>query len=100
MGSPPPEGSKNEVFKFRSVNSMVIAPAKTGKDKSNSSAVIATDQTNRGIRSKVIPVDRMLITVVIKFTAPRIDEIPAKCNLKIARSTEAPLWATLADRGG
>jgi len=57
---------------------MVIAPARTGKDKSSKSAVIATDQTNKGIRSKVIPVDRILITVVIKFTAPRIEEIPAR----------------------
>jgi hypothetical protein len=55
-----------------------MAPAKTGKDKRRRIAVITTDQTNRGIRSRVIPLDRMLITVVIKFTAPKIDEIPAK----------------------
>jgi len=52
--------------------------------------VITTDQTNKGIRSKVIPSDRILITVVIKFTAPKIEEIPAKCKEKIAKSTEAP----------
>jgi hypothetical protein len=56
----------------------VIAPAKTGKDKSNNTAVITTDHTNRGMRSNVIPLDRILITVVIKLTAPKIDEIPAK----------------------
>lgn len=78
MGSPPPAGSKKEVFKFRSVNNMVIAPARTGSDRRRSTAVITTDQTNRGIRSNVIPVDRILITVVIKFTAPKIEEIPAK----------------------
>lgn len=43
---------------------------------------------------------RILITVVIKFTAPRIDEIPARCRLKIARSTDAPLWAVFDDKGG
>jgi hypothetical protein len=32
----------------------------------------------------------MLITVVIKLTAPKIDEIPAKCNEKIAKSTDDP----------
>lgn len=52
---------------------------------------MATAQTNRGIRSKVIPVDRMLITVEMKFTAPKIDEIPAKWREKIARSTDLPL---------
>jgi hypothetical protein len=69
---------------------MVIAPAKTGRDKSNKTAVIITDQTNKGIRSKVIPFERILITVVIKLTAPKIEEIPAKCKEKIAKSTEAP----------
>jgi len=69
---------------------MVIAPAKTGRDKSNKIAVIITDQTNKGIRSYEIPSERILITVVIKFTAPRIEEIPAKCKEKIAKSTEAP----------
>lgn len=61
---------------------------------------MATAQTNRGIRSKVIPVDRMLITVEMKFTAPKIDEIPAKWRLKIAKSTEDPLWAMFAAKGG
>jgi hypothetical protein len=28
--------------------------------------------------------------VVIKFAAPKIEEIPAKCKLKIAKSTEPP----------
>jgi hypothetical protein len=32
----------------------------------------------------------MLITVVMKFTAPRIEEAPAKCKEKIARSTDGP----------
>jgi hypothetical protein len=66
------------VFKFRSVKSIVIAPAKTGKDNNNKIAVIITDHTNKGIRSNEIPSDRILITVVIKLTAPKIEEIPAK----------------------
>jgi hypothetical protein len=78
MGSPPPAGSKKEVFRFRSVRSIVIAPANTGRDKSSKIVVIITDQTNKGIRSSVIPFDRILIAVVIKFTDPRIEEIPAK----------------------
>jgi hypothetical protein len=42
----------------------------------------------------------MLITVVIKLTEPKIEEIPAKCKEKIAKSTDAPLWAILEERGG
>jgi hypothetical protein len=56
----------------------VIAPARTGRDKSNKIVVMTTDQTNKGIRSRVIPLVRILIAVVIKFTDPRIEEIPAK----------------------
>lgn len=78
----------------------MIAPARTGRDNNKSTAVITTDHTNRGIRSIVIPLARMLIVVVIKFTAPRIEETPAKCNEKIARSTEAPAWAIPAAKGG
>jgi hypothetical protein len=88
------------VFKFRSVKSIVIAPAKTGRERRRRIAVITTDQTNKGIRSKEIPSDRILITVVIKFTAPKIEEIPAKCKEKIAKSTEAPACAIFEDRGG
>jgi len=36
----------------------------------------------------------------MKFTAPKIEEIPAKWREKIAKSTEAPLWAILEERGG
>jgi hypothetical protein len=68
----------------------VIAPANTGKERSKRTAVITTDQTNKGIRSKLIPGLRMLMTVVIKFTAPKIEDTPAKCNEKIAKSTEDP----------
>lgn len=49
MGSPPPAGSKKVVFRFRSVKSMVMPAARTGSDNSNRTAVIRTDQTNRGV---------------------------------------------------
>jgi hypothetical protein len=78
------------VFKFRSVKSIVIAPANTGRDNSNKTTVITTAHTNKGIRSRRNPCQRILITVVIKLTAPKIDEAPAKCSEKIARSTDGP----------
>ncbi|MCB4744257.1 MAG: hypothetical protein LGB07_01165 [Sulfurovum sp.] len=67
-----------------------MAPAKTGKESNSSTAVIFTDQTNRGSRSNCIPRHRILIIVVMKFTAPRIEEAPAKCKEKIAKSTDPP----------
>jgi hypothetical protein len=42
----------------------------------------------------------MLITVEMKFTAPKIDDAPARCREKIARSTEGPAWAIFLARGG
>jgi hypothetical protein len=42
----------------------------------------------------------MLITVVMKFNAPIMDETPARCREKIARSTEGPAWAIFLDNGG
>lgn len=78
----------------------MIAPAKTGSDNSRRIAVRKTDHTNNGVWSQDIPGDRILIIVVIKFTAPRIDEAPARWSLKIVKSTEAPAWAILAANGG
>jgi len=79
---------------------MVIAPANTGKDNSSKIAVINTDQTNNGIESRVIEEDRMFMIVVMKLMAPRIDEIPAKCSLKIAKSTANPEWNKFPAKGG
>jgi hypothetical protein len=42
----------------------------------------------------------MLYIVTIKLIAPAIEDIPAKCNDKIAQSTEAPEWAKTPLRGG
>lgn len=66
------------VFRLRSVRSMVIPAAKTGNDSSNNTAVIITDHTNRGVWYWDRAGGFMLIIVVIKLMAPRIDEIPAK----------------------
>ena len=86
--------------KFRSVKSIVIAPAKTGKDNNNKNAVTKIDQANKGILCKVIPGVLIFKIVVIKFTAPRIDEAPAKCKLKIAKSIAGPGCPALDDNGG
>lgn len=77
-------------MKFRSVRSIVIAPARTGRDRRRRIAVIFTDQTNNGIRSSTIPDVRILIIVVMKLIAPKIDDTPAKWREKIVKSTEAP----------
>jgi len=38
--------------------------------------------------------------VLMKLIAPKIDAAPAKCKLKIAKSTAGPECAMLPDKGG
>jgi len=72
---------------------MVIAPASTGRDRSSSRAVIATDHTNSGIRSGFMFFGFMLIVVEIKFPAPRTDDdTPAKCKEKTARNVRRYIY--------
>ena len=78
----------------------MIAPARTGSDSKSNTTVITTAHTNRGIRSSCIPCHRILITVVIKLMAPKIDDAPAKCREKMARSTDGPACAMFDDSGG
>jgi hypothetical protein len=42
----------------------------------------------------------MLTVVAIKLIAPKIEEAPAKCKEKIAKSTLPPAWDTSLARGG
>ena len=77
-GSPAPAGSKNVVLTFRSVRSIVIAPAKTGRERRSRNAVTKTDHTNKGSRSKDTPGVRIFITVVINFIEAKMEDAPAK----------------------
>ena len=77
-----------------------MAPARTGRERRRRITVIKTDHTKRGRRSNRTPGARMLITVVMKLMDPRIEEIPARCSEKIARSTDPPAWAMFLARGG
>ena len=72
---------------------MVIAPARTGRDNSRRMAVSITDHANRGTCSIFIWGFRMFKIVEIKLMAPIIEDTPAKCREKMAKSTAGPLWA-------
>jgi len=71
----------------------VIAPASTGSASNNNIAVTKIAHPNNGNLCNFCPGALMFITVVMKFIAPSIEEIPAKCNENMARSTEPPLCA-------
>ena len=78
------------MLKLRSVKSIVIAPARTGRLSNSKIAVINTAQTNSGSRCIVIPGPRIFTIVAMKLIAPKMDAAPAKCKLKIAKSTLGP----------
>lgn len=77
-----------------------MAPARTGRVSRRSRTVKITAHTNRGIRSRRIPFHRMLIIVVMKLIAPKIDATPAKWSEKMAKSTDGPECARLPASGG
>jgi len=43
---------------------------------------------------------RIFIIVVMKLIDPKIEDTPARCKEKIARSTELPLCEIFLDKGG
>jgi hypothetical protein len=88
------------VFRFLSVNNIVIAPAKTGRAIINKTEVTKIDQQNNGNRAISIPRALIFKIVTIKFIAPIIDDAPAKCRLKITQSTEELECPTKLLNGG
>ena len=64
--------------------------ASTGSDNKRRTAVIRTDQTNSGVWYWERAGGFILMIVVIKLIAPRIDDTPARWREKMVRSTEAP----------
>jgi hypothetical protein len=78
-------------LKFLSVRTIVIAPASTGNDNNNNTAVTKIAHPNKANLCNLIPGLLILSIVVIKFIAPNKLLIPAKCNAKIAKSTLGPL---------
>ena len=75
-------------------------PAKTGNDNNNKIAVTKIAQTNRGSLCKDIPLVRIFKVVLMKLIAPSKEDTPARCRLKIAKSTEAPEWDWIPESGG
>jgi len=59
--------------------------------------VVQTKRLNWLIETETL---RRLAVVAIKLIEPRIELIPARCNLKIAKSTLEPGCPSLEERGG
>jgi len=78
-------------LKLRSVRTIVIAPASTGSDSNNRTAVTITAHPNNTSKCKLIPGHLIPKIVEMKFIAPRRELTPARCRPKIAKSTLAPL---------
>ena len=77
-----------------------MAPASTGRDSNNNTAVIKMAQQNKGILWYAIPWVLIFIIVVIKLIAPNKEETPARCRENIIKSTAPPEWDWIEDKGG
>lgn len=100
IGSPPPFGLKKEVLKFRSLNSMVIPPARTGRARINKKVVIKILQQNKEVNSIINDFCRITKIDEIKFRDLIIEEIPAIWRDRMVKSTEDPKWYSEEDKGG
>lgn len=60
------------------MRSIVIAPARTGRDRRRRTVVMIAAQTNKGICSRCISLFRILTIVAIKLIDPKIEEAPAR----------------------
>jgi len=69
----------------------VIAPARTGNDNNNNTAVTTTAHPNKASLCKTIPGLLIFNIVVMKFIAPNKLLIPDKCRANMAKSTLGPL---------
>ena len=78
----------------------MIAPANTGSDNNNKIAVMKIAQTNKGNLCRDIPLVLIFKVVVMKLIAPNKEETPAKCKLKIAKSTDPPECDCIPAKGG
>ena len=69
-----------------------MAPASTGMARRIKNAVTSCDQAKSGILCSVMPGARMLKIVVMKLIEARIDDAPARCSARMAKSMAGPGW--------
>ena len=92
--------AKKEVLKLRSNSSIVIAAARTGKERIRRIVVTTIDQQNNERFLYVWPLLIMFIIVTKKLIDLRMLDTPARWSEKIAQSTDGPACARFLERGG
>ena len=89
-GSPPLDGLKKLLPKFRSNISRNRAIVMTGRAKSSRNWVISPIHVKTGIRNRPMPGARMLRHVTIRFTAPTVEAMPVMSSPPIQKSMLCP----------
>jgi hypothetical protein len=87
-------------LKLRSVNNIVIPPARTGRANTNIVAVANKDHKYKDSLSKVIALERQINIVTIKLIEDKIEEAPATCKDKIPKSIDILLLKSRKVKGG
>jgi hypothetical protein len=77
-----------------------MPPANTGREAIKRKAVTTTVHTKRPTLENLSLILRKLKKVIIKLSLLKIEPNPARCKLKIAKSTELPLWPKALLKGG
>ena len=80
IGMPPPDTSKNEVPKLRSIMTSTSAIVMKGKERTIRNEVNRVIQVNTGRRIMVRPGARMLMIVTMKFREAAIEATPSNCS--------------------
>ncbi len=75
------------------------APVSTGKVSRISTPVSAAFHVKIGMRNMVMPGARMHTTVVMKLTAPRIEDRPVSARPRIHKSPPMPGDRTASESG-
>src|SRR5690625_5631625 len=96
---PPLEGANTWAPRIRSAASPNRAEADLGNAINTSTPVMRMFQENTGSRNIVIPGARMVSTVVMRLTEPRIVPNPVNARPITHRSPPAPGESADSDRG-
>ena len=89
-GSPPCDGAKNNVPTLRSNHTMISATVTTGIANRVRKATTSIIHANTGMRSRLMPGTRMLITVTMKLIAEVVEPMPSRIRPTTQKSGPRP----------
>ena len=100
IGDPPSCGSKNWAPNSRSASNMISAPVSTGNANTTMNDESHRFHVRIGMRNKVMPGARIIVTVVITLIAVSVPDVPVRITETIQKSPPRPGEPCGPDSGG